>query len=257
MMANLPGGWIWYELMTDDVEDAARFYAAALDWSVAAFPGTEAMMEGGYHIFSAPDGQGVGGMMRRPEAGPPPGWLGYIGVDDVDAVTASIVAAGGAIHMPPTDMEGVGRMAMVADPQGATFYLMRGASEEDSTAFQRMAIGHGDWNELRTGDDQAALAFYTEQFGWTREGALPMGPLGDYSFVAHDGEVIGAIMRTPPDAAPGWGFFFRVGQIDEAVDRITTAGGTIAHGPQEVPGGDFVAYVADPQGATFGVVGHR
>jgi predicted enzyme related to lactoylglutathione lyase len=159
--------------------------------------------------------------------------------------------------MPPTTMEGIGRMAMVADPQGVVFYVMKGASPEASTSFKRMAPGHGEWNELQTSDDQAALAFYGEQFGWTKDGAMPMGEMGDYSFLGHDGGMIGAVMKAPPGQAPGWNYFFRVGDIDEAKQRIEGAGGSIRHGPQEVPGGDFVIYAADPQGAAFGVVGSR
>jgi predicted enzyme related to lactoylglutathione lyase len=196
-------------------------------------------------------------MMKPPEGGPPPGWFGYIGVDDVDAAVARIQSAGGSVHMPPTDIEGVGRLAMVADPQGVVFYVMKGSSPEGSSAFKRMAPGHGEWNELVTTDDQAALDFYGEQFGWKKDGAMPMGEMGDYSFLGHDGGMIGAVMKAPPGVTPGWNYFFRVGDIDEAKQRIEDAGGSISQGPIEVPGGDFVIYAADPQGAKFGVVGSR
>jgi predicted enzyme related to lactoylglutathione lyase len=197
-------------------------------------------------------------MMKTPEGAPPePRWFSYIGVDDVDAAAGKIAAAGGSIHMPPTTMDGIGRMAMVADPQGVVFYVMKGSSPEASTAFKRMAPGHGEWNELQTSDDQAALAFYGEQFGWTKDGAMPMGEMGEYSFLGHDGGMIGAVMRAPPGVSPGWNYFFRVGDIDDAKQRIEDAGGTINDGPHEVPGGDFVIYAADPQGAKFGVVGSR
>jgi uncharacterized protein len=255
-MTNPHGTPIWYELMTSDPDAAQAFYTHVIGWSAGQFPGAP---EGApdYRIFSAPDGEGVGGMMKPPEGGPPPGWFGYIGVEDVDASVARIESAGGSVHMPPTDIDGVGRLAMVADPQGVVFYVMKGSSPEGSTAFKRMAPGHGEWNELVTSDDQAALAFYGEQFGWTKDGAMPMGEMGDYSFLGHDGGMIGAVMKAPPGQAPGWNYFFRVGDIDEAKQRIEDAGGSIDQGPMEVPGGDFVIYAADPQGAKFGVVGSR
>jgi predicted enzyme related to lactoylglutathione lyase len=86
---------------------------------------------------------------------------------------------------------------------------------------------------------------------------MPMGEMGDYSFLGHDGGVIGAVMKAPPGETPGWNYFFRVGDIDEAKLRIEEAGGSIVQEPMEVPGGDFVIYAKDPQGAKFGVVGSR
>ena len=255
-MTNPHGTPIWYELMTSDPDAAQAFYTDVIGWTVGSFPGApDGPVD--YRIFSAADGEGVGGMMKSPEGGPPPGWFGYIGVDDVDAAVDRISAAGGTVCMPPTTLEGVGRMAMVADPQGVTFYVMKGASSEASTAFKRMAPGHGEWNELQTSDDQAALAFYGDQFGWTKDGAMPMGDMGEYSFLSHGGGMIGAVMKAPPGERPGWNYFFRVGDIDQAKQRIETGGGSIRQGPIQVPGGDYVIYAADPQGATFGVVGSR
>jgi predicted enzyme related to lactoylglutathione lyase len=257
-MTNPHGTPIWYELITGDPDAAGAFYQKVIGWQDGGCPGGTAEGTGDYHVYLAPDGQGVAGMMKTPEGAPPePRWFSYIGVDDVDAAAGKIVAAGGSIHMPPTTMEGVGRMAMVADPQGVVFYVMKGSSPEASTAFKRMAPGHGEWNELQTSDDQAALAFYGDQFGWTKDGAMPMGEMGDYSFLGHDGGMIGAVMKAPPGEAPGWNYFFRVGDIDAAKQRIEEAGGSIVQEPMEVPGGDFVIYARDPQGAKFGVVGSR
>jgi predicted enzyme related to lactoylglutathione lyase len=258
-MTNPHGTPIWYELMTSNPDAAGEFYTKVVGWTVGGFGGATVNGPDDYRIFTAPDGQGVAGMMKLPAAmaGQDPAWFGYIGVDDVDAAAEKIKAAGGSIHMPPTTLEGVGRMAMVADPQGVVFYVMRGSSPEASTAFKRMAMGHGEWNELYATDDQAAIAFYGEQFGWKKDGAMPMGEMGDYSFLSHDGGVIGAVMKAPPGERPRWNYFFRVGQIDEARARIADGGGTIAMEPMEVPGGDWVIYAVDPQGARFGVVGNK
>ncbi|UZK64741.1 VOC family protein [Sphingomonas sp. M1-B02] len=257
-MTNPHGTPIWFELITSDPDAAGAFYAKVIDWSVGSFDGATVAGPEDYRVFSASDGEGVAGLMKIPDGAPPqPAWFGYVGVDDVDAAVAGITAAGGSIQMPAITLEGVGRMAMVTDPQGVPFYVMKGASPEPSTAFKRMSLGHGEWNELSTSDDAAALDFYAAQFGWKKDGAMPMGAMGDYSFLSHGGQMIGAVMRTPPGEQPRWNYFFRVGDIDEAETRITDAGGTIRHGPIEVPGGDFVIYATDPQGARFGVVGSR
>ncbi len=198
--------------------------------------------------------------MRTPEGSPtPPVWLGYVAVDDVDAAVKQIEGAGGAIHMQPQDIPDVGRFALVADPQGAMFYLMKSASQQPSLAFawDRPRDGHVAWNELMTTDPSAAWAFYGSCFGWVKDGAMDMGPMGQYEFVRHGG-MIGAIMPKPPHVpVSAWSFYVRVPDIDAAAETVRNGGGTIIHGPQEIPGGEFSMNVLDPQGAHIGLVGKR
>jgi hypothetical protein len=254
-MTNPCGSFIWYELLTADPDAAAAFYSDVIGWAgrSAGMPGVD------YRLFSA-GGTDVAGYMMLPEEaarmGARPGWLGYIGVDGVDEAVSSLVAAGGKVHMPAMDMEGVGRMAMVADPQGVPFYVMRGASDEASTSFDPAALGHCSWNELSTPDQAGALAFYTGQFGWEKGDAMPMGDMGEYQFINHGGGMIGAVMTNPPGGdRPSWRFAFNVADIDAAAAKIESGGGSIQHGPVEVPGGDMVVMASDPQGAKFMAVG--
>jgi predicted enzyme related to lactoylglutathione lyase len=256
-MPNAQGSFIWYELLTKDAKAAKAFYDDVVGWNIDA---ESAQPDKDYRMISAPDGM-VGGVMELTAEmlahGAKPTWLGYFGVDDVDASVAAIVADGGQVQLPAFDVPGVGRLAMVTDPQGVPFYLMRGASDDSSTAYQRMGLGHVSWNELRTGDDQAALAFYEKHLGLTKAGSMPMGEMGEYSFIANaesKGEAIGAVMRTPPGSAPGWGFVFRVADIHAAKAKIEAGGGTVRGGPHQVPGGEWVVMADDPEGVPFGVV---
>ncbi len=254
-MANKHGDFIWYEILTTDPDATAAFYGPLLGWSFEP-AGQEGM---DYRVFSM-GSEGIGGCMKLHEGAPmPPMWLGYIGVDDVDASTASIRAAGGQIHMEPQDIPGVGRFAFVADPQGVPFYLMRGASEGESTAFVGDAPrdGHCAWNELSTPDPSSAMAFYASQFGWVKDGEMDMGPLGKYEFLRH-GSVIGAMMPQMPDQPmPGWTYYFRVADIDAAKAKAEANGAQIFNGPAEVPGEDWIINGIDPQGAMFALVGKR
>src|SRR5690349_20126714 len=175
-MANPHGSFIWYELMTTDPEGAKRFYEDVVGWAIGD-PAPAGDSE--YRMLGAPDGF-AGGMLTLSEAmwegGARPMWLGYLGVDDVDSAVEKAVAAGATVQMPASDIPGVGRIAMIADPQGVPIYLMRGATDGESTAYQRHnGLGHVAWNELMTGDRQAALDFYGEQFGYVREGGMDMG----------------------------------------------------------------------------------
>jgi predicted enzyme related to lactoylglutathione lyase len=253
-MPNPDGDHIWYELLTTDPGAAADFYTKVVGWKVR----DSGMAGMDYRLLSAPDAD-VGGMMKTPAGAPmPPSWLGYVGVADVDGKAAEVERLGGAIHMPPTDIPNIGRFAFVADPQGAVFYIMRGDSPQESTAFKPMTDGHCAWNELVTSDQTAAFDFYGKLFGWQKGDALPMGPMGDYTFIMRRGEMIGAIMnRQDSGQRPLWNYYFRVSGIDAAADRIKAGGGKITFGPMEVPGGDWVVNAIDPQGASLGLVGSK
>lgn len=263
-MANAHGDFIWYELLTSDADAAADFYGKVVGWT-ALDSGQPDM---NYRFFSSGDGSdmadGVGGFMAiTPDmaaGGAVPCWLGYIGVDDVDASVAAMTSAGGTVQMPAFDMPGVGRMAMVSDPQGAPFYVMKGASDETSHSFasETPKNGHCAWNELSTTDTASAVDFYTAQFGWKQEGDMDMGPMGKYLFLHHGPGMIGAIMpKIPQDPNPHWLYYFRVPDIDAAIAEITTRGGRIVYGPDEIPGGDFTVKGLDPQGAWFAIIGAR
>lgn len=256
------GDFIWYELLTSDADAAQDFYGKVVGWTAAPFPGSDAPDTDDYTILSA-GSENIAGLMKNPMPTDPI-WLGYIGVDDVDAAVGKIESRGGEVHKPAWDTEGVGRMAFVADPQGIVFYIMRGNSDRKSEAFKPTADGHGAWNELVTTDQAAALNFYIEQFGWEKGDSMSMGEAGDYQFIDHHGEMIGAVMNrrdstnsTESDQPPMWNYYFRVPSIAAAAETIRANGGAITFGPQEVPGGDFVINAIDPQGASFGLVGPK
>lgn len=256
-MANPEGTPIWYELMTTDPEASKAFYDEVIGWTVQDKPAGDMDYR---MIDSGNNGEFVGGVFRLTEqmvaGGAKPTWLFYIGVNDVDASVEKIKAAGGGVMMPPWDVPDVGRMAMVTDPQGIPFYLMRGASEGSSTAFDRMGMGKCNWNELSTPDQAGANAFYATVFGWTYPDKLPMGPDGDYIFVQAGDQTIGATMNRPADSPPAaWRFYFRAPDIEAAAAKVTKNGGTVHAGPMEVPGGDRIIVASDPLGVMFGVVG--
>lgn len=255
-MANLHGDFVWYELLTTDADAAVRFYGAVIGWKTRSTGDAY----GGYRIFGtgAADIAGLSTVPASGRNGVRPGWLGYIGVRDVDATAAEVVRAGGTQHVSPTDIPGIGRFAMLADPQGVVFYVMRGSMDGTSTSFSPTKTGHCHWNELTAKDQVAALAFYTSLFGWEKADGMPMGERGTYQFVHHHGAPIGAMMNRWGDGPPpAWNFYFGVEDIDVAARSVSENGGTIHYGPAEVPGGIYVIVATDPQGALFGLVGPR
>jgi hypothetical protein len=265
-MANKHGDFIWYELLTSDADAAGEFYGKVVGWTST----NSGQQEMDYRFFSSGDGSdnkdGVGGYMaitpEMAQGGARPAWIGYIAVDDVDASAAAITAAGGSVLMPAMDLDGVGRMAMVADPQGAPFYIMKGVSDEESHSFAATEpkVGHCAWNELASSDPEGAKAFYTSQFGWSKDGEMDMGPMGKYEFMKVSGDrfAVGGLWKATPDMPmSAWSFYFRVPDIDAAVTTIKAEGGQVWQDPIEIPGGDFSINGSDPQGAAFGLVGPR
>ena len=121
------GVFVWDELLTNDIDAAKRFYRDVIGWS-----STDMDMGDGnvYTLFQVGDAQ-VAGAMPRPEMAPRPGWVVYAATDDVDASAARAAGLGGTVLGEPFDIPGgIGRIAIVADPTGATIGLFRPAPRE-------------------------------------------------------------------------------------------------------------------------------
>lgn len=262
-MTDLTGKFFWYELMTSDPQAALDFYGDVVGWTHAPFGGD---LGEPYHIVSGSAGA-LGGVMAIPaeakDCGMTPWWGGYVGSADVDADAERLRAAGGTVKRAPEDIPGVGRFAVMSDPGGAVFMLLKGSSPDGMDAAPPMARGHVGWHELYAGDFDKDLAFYTGALGWTKGEAMDMGEMGLYQLVSQTGgadfqDMTGGIMpKLQEMPVPAWLFYFTVGDIDAAVGRVTAGGGTVLQGPMEVPGGSWVAQAADPQGAMFALVGTR
>lgn len=256
-MTDKHGDFIWYELQTPDPDASKAFYDQAVGWTIEARPSGPT----DYRMIDTGTGL-VGGVLRlTPEmtaGGAVPRWVGYVGVDEVDASVAAVEAAGGRTLMPAHDLPGVGCLAMLADPEAKPFYVMRGASDETSTAFLpgEKSFGHAVWNELAAADPDRALAFYGAAFGWRAEGGMPMGELGEYRFFHQGDAAIGAVMPKVM-GADGWLFYFHIPDIDDAATRVRDAGGRIEQEPVEIPGGGYSLVARDPQAVRFGLVGRR
>ena len=250
----MPGQFFWHELMTSDTKAAETFYGEVVGWKAtdSGAPGQQ------YTLFNVGD-RGVAGMLKitpdMAQHGARPGWLGYIFVDDVDQALSRLKQEGGKAFMGPQEVPGIIRFAMVADPQGAPFYIAKGLIANPPPPMPMGTLGTVGWNELMASDGQAAIAFYSKMFGWTKAEAHDMGPMGIYQLFAAGGPPIGGMMTKPPQVPVAhWGYYFNVDAIDSGAERITKGGGKILNGPIEVPGGQWVVQAVDPQGGHFNLV---
>lgn len=177
MTGSKPSGFIWYDLMTRDLDKAAAFYRDVVGWEIR-----DSGMPGMRYMLFGRDGKDVGGMVALPQAGQyaqQPRWAGHLVTPDVDGETAAVAADGGRVCRPPQDIPGVGRYSVVADPQGAEFLLFQPLP----TQAPRLHLLPGEpggvgWRELTTTDWEQAWSFYSKHFGWTKDVSIDMGPMG-------------------------------------------------------------------------------
>jgi hypothetical protein len=254
-MVEHQGGFVWYELMTTDMAAAETFYASVVGWGAqdASAP------DMAYTLFTV-GGASISGLMELPEdarkMGATPRWTGYVGVNDVDTTADRIKRLGGAVHVPPTNTN-IGRISVVADPQTATLALVTGLKLGQGQPAELDEPGHVGWHELLAADQENAFAFYGELFSWQKAGA-ETGPRNTYQSFSAGGQTIGGIFtKRPIEPDPYWLYYFNIGDIDGAAERVKTGGGKIFDGPIEVLGGSWIARCIDPQGASFALQGKR
>ena len=245
--ADIRGRFIWHELLTTDTAGAAAFYPKVVPWR------TQPSSMPGYTIWMAGQSQ-VGGLMALPpeSAGTPPHWLIYIGTPNVDATAEHAQRLGARVVKPGADIPNVGRYAVLADPQGATFALYTPGPSGGGVP----APGPGvfSWHELATTDVAGALRFYGELFGWTKGAGHDMGAMGVYQIFERFGSMVGGMCNVQgPATPPSWLSYVQVTDSGRAVAAAKAAGGRLLHGPVEVPGGSWIALFMDPQGGAFAV----
>lgn len=252
-MSTVQGAFVWYQLVTADVAASSAFYSAVVGWDMV-----EAGRSGMNYTLARVGQRQVGGLTDFSPEGTisRSAWTGFILAADVDAMIERIVGAGGKSHGTPADMPGIGRMAMVADPQGAAFTLFQAAGEP-APDLDGTTTGAFGWHELHTTDWEAAFVFYQDLFGWEKSFANDMGPMGVYQTFSVAGQWTGGMMNIPGSAVPAWLYYITVDDIDSAAARVAAAGGAVLHGPHQVPGGNWVLIAKDPQGADFALAGSR
>jgi uncharacterized protein len=197
----------------------------------------------------------VSGVMNLPKntakMGMEAAWIGYIGVDDVDATASRIEHRGGALHVAPSEVVNVSRYSIFADPQTARLGLLKWAKPMQQKPVDLASPGRVGWHELLAADTEEAFTFYNEIFGWKRAEA-EIGEMGSYQLFSSRGQTMGGIV-TKASIVPSarWLYYFNVSDIDSAAERVKTAGGQIFNGPVELPSGNAMVQCKDPQGAIF------
>jgi len=250
--SHAPGTFCWVDLATSDAGAAKSFYSELFGWQAEDVPA-----EAGTYTMFRLDGKDVAACFEQGEAGGdgvPPHWNSYVTVGDVDASVAKAAVLGGSVLMPAQDVEGTGRMAVIADPTGAAFALWEPRGQIGASLVN--APGALCWNDLGTTDPDAAWAFYRELFGWTIEDASEEDNPMRYRTI-HNGESTNGSIHLQGEqergVPPNWLVYFATADLEATNSKLGELGGTVFVPPLAVPAGGRVSVVTDPQGAALGL----
>ena len=236
------GRFVWHEQVSSDPKQAQNFYGKLFGWSAEAFkPG-----EVDYTMIST-NGQTHGGFSKAMEGAPPPHWLSHVRVENVDETLLKVESAGGKLAAGPFEIGEVGRIAIIADPQGAFISLYQ--PESDGPGSEGVFV----WDELATTDVDGAQRFYEEVFGWTTK---DMGSdFGNYRIFEAAGIGIAGLMNVQDNSIPPhWQPYVAVDDTDATTAKVKELGGSALMEPMDVPTIGRIAVLRDPQGAVFGII---
>ncbi len=246
------GKFIFASLVTPDLAASERFYGGLLGWTF-----TEQQAGNASYAQAAVDGVPVAGLVQRllrSGEARQPAWLSLIAVSDVDAARRTALQRGARVLSEPHDWPGMGRVAVLADPQGAVFGVL--ASGSGDPPDEAAAPGEWIWRSLFTRDPDAGAAFYQDLFDYEVYD-LPDQGAASQTILASGGFARASANGLPPNwsqAHAHWLSYVRVVDAKVAVDRAVALGGRVLLAPRQDRHGGRVAVVADPQGAPLGLL---
>ena len=260
----------WIDLELDDPAAGAAFYVPLFGWELedqlpADVPG--------HYLVGTIRGKSVAAIGSRGQGAPAePRWRTYVRVDSADLAAQRARELGGSVLVEPTDVGDAGRMAVIADPEGA----QTGAWEPRRRGGAEVVNEAGSWNfsGLHTRDPEAALAFYAGVYGW--DGGTPDPQMGGAVLLRRAGygdhleqlmpgmrermeqmgaperfeDAVGWLVPLQDGESPNWDVTFGVDDADATASRAQELGGTVLMPPTDMPW-VRTTVIRDPQGTVF------
>ena len=240
---QIPGKFVWHNLVTGDGEAARRFYGELFGWEF------DVKDDGRYSVITY-QGHNIGGILDTskdgnvPEAGH---WLSAMSVANLDASLAAIDAAGGKQLEAPIDVSGVGRVVTVEDSVGAVLHLL--SSDNGDPPDMEPPIHTWLWHELLANQADRAVDFYRDAFGYRVE-PLKMDPSSEYRVLWRSGEARAGVLQNPFERTrSAWIPYVRVDDPAALSNRVTELGGRVVFAPRPDVRNGTLALVLDPSGA--------
>jgi uncharacterized protein len=243
------GHFCWPELASDDVAASKKFYGELFAWHFEDVP--SAM--GNYTIFRL-KGLDVAAAYQGAADQEAPHWNSYVAVENADAMASKAEQLGGKIIAGPFDVESVGRMAFIQDPDGAPFALWQSIKQFGIGISGQ--VGSLCWTELATRKLEACKIFYTALFAWEAKSKSDIG-MPYTEFYAEGTPVGGMLGMNGPEweGTPShWMPYFAVDDCDATPKKAEAMGGSLCSAPADIPGVGRFAVLKDPQGATFSII---
>lgn len=244
----LTGKFIWYDLITEDLDASKRFYGELFGWTFE----DGAARSGSRYVVARDGGTYVGGLLEarpRPDGQNVSRWLPYVSVDDIDEAVARGVAAGAAVAVSARDVA-LGRVAAIIDSEGAVVGLAESDIGDPDDRTTRAAPGRTVWTELLANDPARAAAFYRSLAGYSVREIERRG--GQYTLLASAGAERAGILEKPsPEVNSMWLTHFGVTDPKAAADRAKRLGGTVLLPASPDFRDNTMAIVTDPAGAVL------
>jgi hypothetical protein len=236
-------------LATSDPAGAKAFYVSVFDWQSDDLPAGEI---GTYTVLRR-EGKEVATLYRQTRearaAHAAPHWTPYVLVDDADAGALHARELGGGVLREPHDLVDAARVAALRDPGGGILSLWQPRLQTGAELFGE--VGALCWHELVTADVERAKAFYRGLLGWEYEA----GPSGHTMVINADTAIAAMREHSESESVPAgsWIPYFGVKGVNDAQHKAEQSGGRTLTTPADGPIGR-TALLADPQGATFGIL---
>jgi predicted enzyme related to lactoylglutathione lyase len=254
---RLAGKVVWHELLTDQPEASRRFYRELFGWEFEEVGLRMGVFQSVNYTLVRHNGRLIGGMidtnhLDRDTDVDISQWIVLLSVEDVDQAVATLVEAGGTVFTPPTDLADRGRIAVVADPQGALLSLLQ--TRDGDPVDAPPAIGDFLWDELWAADVEAATAFYQRLANYDADNRFVeddepgVGSSGYRVLSTNDTPRVGILANPVEGLPPLWVTYIRVEDPGAITAKVHALGGQILLDVQDRDIGGRVALIAGPSG---------
>jgi uncharacterized protein len=248
--ARVAGRWLWADLVTTDLAQSQAFYQRVFGWEFRAQPG-----EGGQPAYLTILSQGhpIGGMVALPRDNARPGarWIA-LASGDPSTLAARAAERGGSVVVAPRQLPGRGELAVIADPDGARFGVLR--ADGGDPPDHRGRVNEWLWIELWTPEPSRAVDFYRHLFGYSVSAADARGT--GYHLSA-GGRARAGVLRSPDPTLPAaWIPYVRVADVAATLARARAEGARVIVEPRPHHRSQ-VAVLVDPLGAPFAIADWR
>jgi len=240
---QIPGKFVWHNLVTSDGEAARQFYGELFGWEF------DVRDDGRYSVITF-RGRNLGGILDASKDGNAPKrghWLSAMSVASLDASLTAVEEAGGKQLEAPIDVSGVGRVVTVEDADGALLHLL--FSDHGDPPDVEPPVHTWLWHELLANHADRALEFYESAFGYRAE-PLKKNPSSEYRVLWSSGDARAGILQNPFEKTrSAWIPYVRVDDPAALAERVTELGGSVVIAPRPDVRDGTLALVLDPSGA--------